>query len=658
MFTESEDDNLHKNIEGEFLVPNENSASENEELGINFHEVDSIYRLLFRHNPQPMIIYRVDTLMIIDANEAAVNLYGYNYDELLELSIKDIRPEEDLEKFLNHINSRTVADSAGFWRHKTKNGDILHVKIISQTINLNGIISRHVMITDITEVKRTQDALLASEEKFRNLFHNHSAIKILLNNSGQIVDVNEAGVRFYGWTREELLQMNISQINVLSPEEIEMQLEKVRNSRNDHFFFKHRRNNAEPTDVEVFSSKINIGGEVYFHSIIIDISDKTKAEKQLLEAKAIAEESDRLKTAFLANMSHEIRTPMNGILGFMDLLQNSDLSGDQRDEYIEFVRSSGKRLMDTINDIIDISRIESGASIVKENVVDINGLLLNQFNFFKTEAEKKNLELKIESLLPNDRRFVITDHNKLDAILTNLIKNALKFTRVGEVTFGCQLQGARMEFRVSDTGKGIPAGLIDSVFDRFVQADYTHSRNYEGSGLGLAISKAYAEMLGGTIKAESEEGKGSTFSLNLPHKTDKTTKGPAKVPLKTDLEIPAMTVLVAEDDDINYHYLKFSLQSLNIEILRAYDGLEAVCKCKEDPNISLVFMDIKMPNMDGYEATRQIKSIRPELPIIALTAYALADDREKSLEAGCNDYISKPVKKDKLVEVINKYSRQ
>jgi PAS domain S-box-containing protein len=615
-----------------------------------------INNLLFKNNPQPMFFYNIDTLRITDANEAALDLYNYSYEEFVNLSVLDIRPEEDRERFLNHIKSPIKRTNAGIWRHCRKKGEIIFVKIISHIFQYRGETWKHVMVTDITEMKKTQDALIASEEKFRSLFHNHSAIKILLSNNGKIVDINEAGVKFYGWPREDLLKMNISYLNVLPPEELEIQLDNVRESKSHHFFFKHRRKNAPITDVEVFSSTITIGGDLFFHSIVIDISDKAKAERELLEAKRKAEESDRLKTAFLANMSHEIRTPMNGILGFMDLLQSPDLTGDERDEYIEFVRISGQRLMDTINDIIDISRIESGASIVNETTVDINNVLISQLNLFKPEADKKGLGLIIESLLPYDRRFVKTDGNKLEAILSNLIKNALKFTTTGDVTFGVQLQGRYMFFRVIDTGKGIPAHSIDSVFDRFVQADYDHSRNHEGSGLGLSISKAYVEMLGGQISVESKLGKGSTFSFTVPYTIDRIAKNTIGSNNNINLGIPSMKILVAEDDDINYQFMWFSLQSLNIEIVRALDGLEAVNMVTNNSEISLIFMDIKMPNMDGYEATRKIKEIQPGIPVIALTAYALSDDREKSLEAGCDDYLSKPVKKEKLMEMIQKYS--
>jgi signal transduction histidine kinase/CheY-like chemotaxis protein len=378
---------------------------------------------------------------------------------------------------------------------------------------------------------------------------------------------------------------------------------------------------------------------------------------ELVLAKEKAEESDRLKSSFLANMSHEIRTPMNGILGFMDLLQNPDLTGNQRNEYISIVRASGDRLLSTINDIIDISRIEAGEHTLNTGNLDINQLLNQLHLFFKPEAERKGLMLNLSELVPTDKCLIETDASKLSSILTNLIKNAIKFTFKGYIEFGCHYENRLYSFYVKDTGMGIPANRINGIFDRFVQADTSHSRPYEGSGLGLSISKAYAEMLGGTIEVESGAGIGSGFTFVLPVAESKNYISGNIKHLTTESTTKFNgTILVAEDDTTSYLLISQILKNIDIRHIRAKDGAEAVDICNTNPDIALVLMDIKMPLMDGYQATIQIHAKRPKLPVIATTAYAFDTDRKSATQCGCVDYIAKPINKDALVALIEKHN--
>ncbi|MDP4277751.1 MAG: histidine kinase N-terminal 7TM domain-containing protein [Bacteroidota bacterium] len=250
--------------------------------------------------------------------------------------------------------------------------------------------------------------------------------------------------------------------------------------------------------------------------IINDITEQIIRQKELMEAKLKAEESDNLKSAFLANMSHEIRTPMNSIMGFISILQESDLSSEEREEYLGIVKSNGDRLLSTLNDIVDLSKIESGQIHLNLTEMDVNEILINMYGLFKNEAEIKGLVFSRSDLMPNDVSYIRTDKDKLYSIITNLIKNALKYTNEGFVRFECVMDETHLIFSVSDSGIGIPKEKHKAVFERFIQVDSSRKRVYEGSGLGLAITKAYVEMLGGKIWLESEEGKGSTFSFNIP----------------------------------------------------------------------------------------------------------------------------------------------
>ncbi len=373
-------------------------------------------------------------------------------------------------------------------------------------------------IEDITQRKKTEIQLIESEEKFRKLFQDHSAVKLIIDPpTGDIVDANPAAAEFYGWGIEELKTMNIAQINVLPREALQKKMEEARSAKNIQFEFKHRISSGKVIDVEVFSSKVRLGGKEYLHSIIHDISSRKKSERELTEAKVKAEESDRLKSAFLANMSHEIRTPMNGILGFINLLDTPDLDEENKKEYLKLVNKSGLRLMDTINDIIEISKIESGETEVVLSVTDVSEMMQYYLDFFKPQAEEKGIRLKLAGRITGSKAIIKTDQNKLNSILTNLVKNAIKFTQKGSIEMGNFLENNSLVFYVKDTGKGIPANKKEMIFERFSQADISLTREHEGSGLGLAISKAYTESLGGKIWFTSQPAAGSTFFFSIPY---------------------------------------------------------------------------------------------------------------------------------------------
>lgn len=396
--------------------------------------------------------------------------------------------------------------------------------------------------------------------------------------------------------------------------------------------------------------------QVYAQTLV-NAMERLEKEEKLIAAKEKAEESDRLKSAFLANMSHEIRTPMSGIIGFLNLLNEPDLSEENKSVYINIVTQSGQRLLETINDIIEISKIESGGLHVNLSPVDVSELVGYYNGFFRHQTTQKGLEYVVNNNFPSNIRFFRTDRKKLDSILSNLIKNAIKFTPSGKVEFGCQLVDGKLLFYVKDTGVGIPEGRLDSIFERFVQADISTSRPHEGSGLGLAIVKAYVEMLGGTIAVESKIGKGTKFTLLMPYIEDDSkaiSKDTPEQETKSNKE--GAKILIAEDDFASYLYIQKALMGDGVTFIRTTNGEDTVAVVKNTPEISAVLMDIKMPGMSGLDATRKIREFNKSIPIIAQTAYSLSGDRDLVIEAGCTDYISKPINRKELQNLIKKYT--
>jgi len=415
-------------------------------------------------------------------------------------------------------------------------------------------------------------------------------------------------------------------------------------------------------DVNISPVTDDTGTITHFVAIKEDITEKKKIIEELTYAKEKAEESDRLKSAFLANMSHEIRTPMNGILGFTELLNDPNFSGEEKQNFINIIQKSGQRMLNTVNDLIDISKIETGQMAVVLAETNVKEQLLNMYCFFEPEAVEKRLKFTINNELDDASATVVTDSVKLDSILTNLIKNSIKYTDIGRIEIGCRRKGGEIEFYVKDTGIGIPKYKQNAIFNRFEQADIGDKRAYQGSGLGLAIAKAYAEMLDGRMELESEPGYGSTFRFYIPIKMPghETTSYLAEIVNEEIIEHQQhqLKIIVAEDDPIGFEYLSAILADLKCELYHATNGIEVVELSENNPDADIILMDIRMPLMDGYQATRKIRETNSNVHIIAQTAFALAGDREKAIDAGCNDQITKPINKKALLKKINDFVMQ
>lgn len=371
--------------------------------------------------------------------------------------------------------------------------------------------------TEITERKHVEDELRKSEKRFRKLFESHSAIKFIIDPStGDIVDANNAAAEYYGWSVARLRKMNLSEISIDKVEVIKSRFETAARNKSLVFETTNRLADGSLRQVEVFTSRIEIDGSHYLHSIVHDITEKKKILADLIAAKEKAEESDRLKTAFLHNISHEIRTPMNAIVGFTSLLESTELSEEMRQQYTDIVYQSSNQLLSIISDIVDISNIEAGHVKIVFSQTNINLLMRKIHELFRIRAKEKDLDLSLQLALEDSKAVLMTDETKLIQILSNLLGNSLKFTNKGSIEFGYIAVEQALEFFVRDTGIGVEPDKLEKIFERFYQIENSEILKTEGTGLGLSICKAYIGLMGGEIWVESTPGSGSCFRFILP----------------------------------------------------------------------------------------------------------------------------------------------
>ena len=422
-------------------------------------------------------------------------------------------------------------------------------------------------------------------------------------------------------------------------------------------FHNKKKNGELYWENALISPIFNDAGEItHLIGVKEDITEKKKMVAELISAKDKAEESDRLKTAFLQNMSHEIRTPLNGILGFADLLTSDIIDINETKTYAEYIRTSGNRLLSLINNILDLSRIEAGSVSVRPKPFLINRLMKEAWQLFQMEAKKKGIRFKYHLPLKDDESILVSDENKINQVIINLLGNAFKFTGSGSIDFGYKISGDKLLFWVTDTGRGIAPEHQERIFERFYQADMSISRDFEGAGLGLPISKGLIELLGGKMWLESQVDKGTSFYFTIPyHAINKRPVHYADGEISTREKKEKPVILIVEDDETSFLFLEIVLRLEKLNMLHATSGPEAIEMCLSHPEIGLVLMDIKLPEMNGLEATRKIKAFRPGLPVIAQTAHVFSSDRQEALNAGCNDFITKPIPKNELVKIIAKY---
>ena len=661
------------------------------------------YRTLFEKSIDTVLISKNGK--IIDCNDSAIKMFGYdNKESLLKidpLELSPINQPDGSNSKTKEANFLTATLEKGYnrfrWYHRTKNGTVFPTEVTFTKINDEDKKSTiHIVICDISEKVKKEELELVVYNISKAALTDSKFVDFGLfikNELHKIIDTTNFYIALYN------KETDMIHTPVMVDEKDDITDFPAKNSLTGHVIHSKKplmtgclsnssqANELSPSMMGV-ACKIWVGvplkikDEVFGAIVVQSYSNENaynKNDVQLLEfvankishtiqrkntenelKKALlkAQESDKLKSAFLANMSHEIRTPMNGIIGFSELFLNSNLSNNERKKYANIVINSSKQLLSIVNDILDISKIEAGVVQLNYENVNINEQLNNHFAFYNPIASDNKILLKCSKDLSDKDSVIRIDKTKLNQILTNLLSNAFKFTKKGTIEFGYQLIGKNLQFYVKDTGMGIDINHQHKIFERFTQANLELNHQKKGTGLGLAISKKFVELFGGEIWLASNE-EGTDVNFNIPYKKVKdpiiTRVIEEKEEQELDVKNKKITILIAEDEEYNMLYINELFSSSNYKTIEAENGKEAVELALKHSEIDIIFMDIKMPIMNGNDAMIEIKKSKPKLPIIALSAFAMESDKEKALAKGFDSYLTKPIDRKILFGLIKKF---
>lgn len=522
-------------------------------------------------------------------------------------------------------------------------------------------------LLDITDRKKMEEELKSSEEKFRLISASAQDGIILINNLGEIIYWNPAAEKIFGYSFAEVLNKKLHPL-IMVPKYFDQHVKAfsqfTKSGAGDAIGkiteLEGRKKDGSIINIELSLAGMQLPNGFGAVGIVRDITERKRAEAELIAAKERAEESDRLKSAFLATMSHELRTPLNAIMGFSRLI-NKELPLSEIEEMAELIYQGGSKLLKVVESVFDVAILQAkglALTISEFPILDLFDGLRQHLNAEITKEGKQHVKTSFLHPENSDRVSIKTDRVRLTQLLVNLISNAVKFTESGKIDVGFSMTGQDITFFIRDTGIGIPKDKTAIIFEQFRQVDDAHTRKYEGVGLGLTICKEIATMLGGSLHVETELGQGSIFYFTLPGSvifTDNITTDKKEEP---SINLSGKTILIAEDIESNYILIELMLKPTGVKLLWAQNGEQAISFVKEQPDIDFILMDMRMPGIDGYLATREIKLMRPDMPVIAQTAYALANEKQKIFEAGCDDYISKPFSRQTLIDVIRKYSKK
>ncbi len=614
--------------------------------------------------------FTIDAIIMIDHegrisfwNEAATRIFGYSAEEVKGLDLhKLLAPEKynsQFNKAFAHFNNTGEGNAINRTIELNglrKSGEEFPVELSLGSIKIKNRWHSVGIIRDISERKKAEQKVIDSEAYFRTLVETSPDAIITTDIEGNISFASQKARELFGVPSDEyVIGTSIFQwVDTASHDKAVERMKGIFNGSiqpgiNEYNLKKY---NGRPIYCEVSSSPVrNAEGNTSGLIVVVhDITRRKRVERELIKAKEKAEESNRLKDSFIQNISHEIRTPMNAIVGFSALLNDPLQPESDKKVYTASIVESTNQLLSIVTDIVDISNISSEVVKCKCIKISPDDILKKVFSVFIRKSKEKNLIFNIENRIETTDVKVVADRYLLEKSLSHLVSNAIKFTEKGTVTIGCLHFNKQVRFVVRDTGIGIEPEFHERIFEPFFQVESSASRKYEGTGLGLSIAKAYVNLQGGQISLKSVPGTGSEFAFALPSVCQGCQE---KIEQVIPKEWGLKTILVAEDDNNNFNLIYAFLKDKEFVILRALNGLEAVEIMMSGKQIDMILMDLRMPVMDGIEATRQIRELYPQIPVIAQTAYS--EERDKAREYGFSDYIVKPFTKAHLSEVISKY---
>lgn len=618
--------------------------------------LDNMHDVVYSYDPQQKITFVSDS----------VKLYGYDPAEVLGSSMLDFIHPDDHAVIAQDISNR-IRSSEDFVTEKrimTKSGEKQYVEITGRAVkdSSNRIINITGIIRNITDRRKAEDAQRESERRYRIMLKNSHDITAIIDERAIHLYLSESFERWTGFMTQKMIGK--CAMEFIHPDDIEKTMEAFHTTLVNpdlpvKVTYRHLHKDGTYRYYEALA--INMLKEPLIKGILLnvrEVTERVKTQEELRKAINLADAANKAKSAFLAKMSHEIRTPMNGILGTTELLLGTQLSEEQRD-YLTLTKTSARNLLSLLNNILDIARIESGKLELLESQFSLEKIISSILKIMKGQAAAKGIELfcQIDAGVPDT---LCSDHQRLTQILTNLLANALKFTEKGSIRVTVRKESQEREqiilhFTVEDTGCGIPPEKRNLVFEPFIQVEQAQVMNSGGSGLGLSICKELVTLMKGAIWLESEPGTGSTFHFTLPVTVGQKEQIKEGAPVQIAGEVRPISIIIAEDEVINRRVIVDYLKKQGHTIAAAGSGEEVLRKLAEG-SFELVLMDIHMSGMDGLEATRRIrekeKNTGKHIPIIALTAYAMTNDRERFLEAGMDNYLSKPVEFEELDEII------
>ena len=632
-------------------------------------ESEEQYRLLFQSNPHAMWVYDLETLRFLAVNDAAVEQYGYSQEEFLSMTLAEIRPPEDVP-ILQDILARRSAPLArpAEWRHRKKNGDIITVEITAHQLNFSGRSAELVMAIDITERKLAEQALVESEDRYRDLVDNSHELMCTHDLEGRILSVNPWAARVLGYEQDALIGLHIRDGLVTEyRDQFDDYLREIKENGFARGIMRVKTTSGE-TRVWEYYNTLRVQGvqTPIVRGMAHDITERRQALAREKEARLEAESANRLKDEFLSTLSHELRTPLTAIIGWAELLINGDLSADKQPKALETIARNASSQAQLIDDLLEVSRIITGKLPLDFSPCELQPVIEAALESIRPTAQAK--AVRLELVLEPVGALVYGDVDRLRQVVWNLLSNAVKFTpRNGSVQVKLHCTSSHALIAVSDSGEGIKRDFLPRVFDRFSQADGSSTRTHGGLGLGLAIVRHLVEIHGGTVRAESPgEGLGATFIVSLP--LMETSKHRVRSPefevdnvvsrsqrVANEPSLDGLRLLIV-DDEVDFRELVTTMLGHYGAVVRAAASAGEALEHLENWKPDVLVADIGMPDEDGYGLIRKVRALSADrggrTPAVALTAYTRLEDRQRALSAGYHIHLAKPITGPELAAAV------